>query len=67
MDGSHALVDGGAAGGHEANQREALVACRAGGDSQVLAIGRAQGSSVLALHLDDHHPSVAQLADGEGH
>jgi len=66
MDGSYALVDGGAARGHETNQREALVSRRAGSDCEVLAIGRPQGSSVLALHLDDHHPSVAQLADGEG-
>ena len=66
MDRAYALLDGRTAGGHEADERDALVASRAGRDSQVLAVGRAEGSAVLAGDLHGQYPSAAQVPDAEG-
>ena len=66
MDRSHALLDSCAAGGHEADEWDALVARRAGRYGQVLAVGRAEGSAILASDLHGQHPPAAQIPDAEG-
>ena len=66
VDGGHALGQVGPARRHEADQRDTELACRSGGDRQVLAVLGTQGAAVLPTDLDHHHPAAAKFIEAEG-